>query len=385
MSCRKYLENLPLLASVLAGTFFSAITASAAETGRWAISVNDGHSITLPNGKMATAPTYSPDSAVLIGFHGDTPFIGNGVAVPTSVQGPPTMVWISPKSRWALVTSGSKAGEAPDAPLKADTRVSVLEIVKGVPKVVQTIEAGLAPSGVGVSRDQRWALVSNRVGGTVSVFRVSNGRLTPHGTIDFGKDSGPTTLAFLPNGRDALVVLRKENVVRVLHRGKDGYVADPTPIAVGPSPNTMDINAASGLIAIGGMDKKAPNVTILKAEGDTVRNLYEFPVAIAPEPVHFAPGGHVLAVGSVNGSNTDPTRRGTVSLYQIGTTKATKLAEAPAGTWPQGIIFSPDGHRMLVQNTTDKTLGVYTVGKASLTLDGTLPLGAGPAAMASPW
>lgn len=370
---------------LLTGALAGASVASAAEGGRWAISVNDGHSTTLPDGKMATAATYAPDTAVLIGFRGDTPFIGSGVAVPTSVQGPPTMVWISPRSRWALVTSGSKAGDAPGAPLRPDDRVSVLRIVKGVPEVVQTVTAGLAPSGVAVSADQRWALVANRVGGTVSVFRVADRRLTLRGTIDFGKDSGPTTLEFLPNGQDALVVLRKRNVVQVLHRQKDGYHADPTPVAVGPSPNTMDINASSGLIAVGGMDKTAPNVTILRAEGHTVRQLYQFPVAIAPEPLHFAPGGKVLAVGSVNGSNVHPDRHGTVALYTIGEKGATKRAEAPAGTWPQGIIFSPDGRRMLVQNTTDKTLGVYTVGQASLTLDRTLPLGAGPAAMASPW
>lgn len=62
---------------------------TALDTPRWAISVNDGHSITLPNGKMATGSTYSPDSAVLIGFHGSQPFIGNGIELPGSVQGPP--------------------------------------------------------------------------------------------------------------------------------------------------------------------------------------------------------------------------------------------------------------------------------------------------------
>ena len=358
---------------------------TALDTPRWAISVNDGHSITLPNGKMATGSTYSPDSAVLIGFHGSQPFIGNGIELPGSVQGPPTMAWVSPNSNWAVVTSGAKAGSAPGAPLVPDTRVSVLSIEHGVPKLIQTVEAGLGPSGVAVSNDQKWALVANRVGGTVSVFKVVNKHLVDEKIIDFGKDSSPTTVEFLPNSQDAVVVLRKRNALALLVREKDGYRAAPNMVSVWSSPNTMDISHASGLIAVAGMDKVAPGVSILRADQTGLHELYRFPVAPGPEPLHFSPDGRILAVGSVNDSNAHPERKGSVSLYHLDEKSATKIAEAPVGHWPQGIIFSPDGHTLIVQNNTDQSLGVYHVEPEALTFERDIPLGVGPSASASAW
>ncbi|MCG4255135.1 lactonase family protein [Acetobacter senegalensis] len=351
---------------------------------QWAISANDGHTTTNAAGKMVTAEAVVPDSLSLIGFERDLPALGKTIPLPASVEGPPTTAWIAPDSSWAIVTAGSHAGSHAGDPIIEDDVVSVVAIDHAIPRLIQTVHAGSGASQVSVSPDQKRVLVGNRKSGTVSVFAVERGRLRPIQTVSMGADSNPASVLFLQDNQHAVVVLRGPHQLALLHRSREGFEADTARLDLGHAPNTMDVTR-SGLMAIGDQDPKHPAVHLVRLINGTLTLLGTIPVAPGPEPLRFSPDGRYLAVGAVNNSNKDPSRQGTLTLYRIEDATMTSVASENVGRWPQGIIFSPDGHTLLVQNTTDKTMTILQWDDIRLHPTGNLVLTSGPAAAATSW
>ncbi|MCG4273163.1 beta-propeller fold lactonase family protein [Acetobacter senegalensis] len=359
-----------------------AHTAYAAD--QWAISANDGHTTTNPAGKMITAETIVPDNLSLIRFDQGRPILGKSTTLPTSVEGPPTTAWIAPDSSWAIITAGSRAGLHPGDPVIEDDIVSIVTIDKAAPHLVQTVHAGLGASQISVSPDQNWALVGNRKSGTVSVFSIKNKKLSLTQTISMGEKSNPASVLFLPDGQHAVVVLRGPHQLALLRNTGQGFQVDTKRLDLGRAPNTMD-RTRSGLIAIGDQDAAHPAVHLVAHTNGALNLLSTTAVASSPEPLRFSPDGRYLAVGAVNNSNKDPSKHGTLTLYRVDGKALTPLATENVGRWPQGIIFSPNGHTLLVQNTTDKTMTVLQWDGMKLHATGTLAMPAGPAAAATSW
>lgn len=350
----------------------------------WAISANDGHTTTSATGKMVTAATIVPDSLSLIRFEHGMPVLGKTLVLPTSVEGPPTTAWIAPTSNWAIITAGSHAGSHAGDPVIEDDIVSVVSIDHAVPRLVQTIHAGLGASQVSVSPDQKWVLIGNRKSGTVSVFAVANRQLHPVQTLNMGADSNPASVLFLPDGQHAVVVLRGSHQLALLQRVGDSFTIEERRLDLGRSPNTMDITKA-GLLVIGDQDPAHPAVHLVRLENGMLNLLGTIPVAPGPEPLRFSPDGRYLAVGAVNNSNRDAARHGSLTLYRVDGSNLTPVAHENVGRWPQGIIFSPDGRTLLVQNTTDKTMTVLKWDGIRLHPTGTLAMTSGPAAATTSW
>lgn len=351
---------------------------------QWAISANDGHTTTNAAGKMVTAEAIMPDSLSLIGFERDLPTLGKTIPLPASVEGPPTTAWIAPDSSWAIVTAGSHAGSHAGDPIMEDDVVSVVAIDHAIPRLIQTVHAGSGASQVSVSPDQKRVLVGNRKSGTVSVFAVERGHLRPIQTVSMGADSNPASVLFLRDNQHAVVVLRGPHQLALLNRSREGFEADTARLGLGHAPNTMDVTR-SGLMAIGDQDPKHPAVHLVRLINGKLTLLGTIPVAPGPEPLRFSPDGRYLAVGAVNNSNKDPSRHGTLTLYRIEDATMTSVASENVGRWPQGIIFSPDGHTLLVQNTTDKTMTILQWDDIRLHPTGNLVLTSGPAAAATSW
>lgn len=350
----------------------------------WAISANDGHTTTDAAGKMVTAQHPVPDTITLIKFDQGRPVIGKSLQLPTSVEGPPTTVWIAPDSSWAIITAGSHADSQSGAPVIQGAVVSVISITHGIPKLIQTVHAGLGASQVSVSPDQKWALIGNRKAGTVSVFAVKEEQLHLVQTLAMGAGSNPASVRFLPDGEHAVVVLRGPHQLALLHKEYKGFKVDINKLNIGRSPNTLDITQ-SGLIAVGDQDPDHPAVHLALLNGGELTLVRTISVAPSPEPLMFSPDGKYLAVGAVNNSNKDPSAHGTVTLYQSDGADLTPVSTASIGRWPQGIIFSSNGRTLLVQNTADKTMTTLHWDGTKLESVGTIPMAAGPAAADTAW
>ena len=74
-----------------------------------------------------------------------------------------------------------------------------------------------------------------------------------------------------------------------------------------------------------------------------------------------------------------------MTVFRVEGTELTKVAEAPTGHWSQGVVFSRDGHMVLVQQMGEAAIAVFRFDGKTLTPAAPLSTGVGPAAIATVW
>src|SRR5262249_39088883 len=98
-----------------------------------------------------------------------------------------------------------------------DNKLSVIDLKAKPPAVIATLEAGLGAAGVSINNAGTLVLVANRNEGTISVFTVAGNKLTPAGKIDLSDPkSGPSHVAFTPDGKSALVTRDGDHRISIL-------------------------------------------------------------------------------------------------------------------------------------------------------------------------
>ena len=172
---------------------------------------------------------------------------------PSSVVGPPQNVAIAPDKSIALISSNMKLDPADTKKLVPDNRLSVIDLKATPPAVIATLEAGLGPAGISINRVGTLALIANRNEGTVSIFTVSGKTLTAAGKIDFNNPrSGPSSVAFSPDGKMAVVSRDGDHKISVL--SVDGNKVEDTkrtmtggfrPYAIQVTPRAMSPSSAT--------------------------------------------------------------------------------------------------------------------------------------------
>jgi DNA-binding beta-propeller fold protein YncE len=206
-----------------------------------ALSGNDNKQV-LENGTVRTLPNPAPDNVTVLDLGVTPPRIVATVAAPHSVVGPPLSVALTPDERLGLATSAQKIDAANPAAITPDNRLSVIDLRANPPAVIQTLEAGAGASGVSVNRAGTLALVANRNAGTVSVFRIADGRLAPVSTVNIGPPaSGVSHAQFTPDGRFALVTRDGDFMVSVLRVEGENVTLAGRDITVGIRPYGMGI------------------------------------------------------------------------------------------------------------------------------------------------
>ena len=358
------------------------------------LSSNDGHTVLGPNGELVAPAVPQPDTISVIDVGAYPPRITQTVAVPGSVVGPPTAVWVAPDESWAIVTSATRAdGTAPNG-IALDDRVSVLDLTATPPRIVQSLTSGLGATTVRVTPDGRLALIVNRNDGTISVFSVHDKRLTAAGRLEVGKGTLPSGLAILRDGRTALLSRFGDNMVSVLHIEGAHLTIDRRPITTGVAPYTLDVNAAGTLAAVSNMgrgDGDVDSVSLIDLTQAPPRTVDTVAVPSGPEPLKFSPDGAFLAVGAQMGSNkpaSDPFHHdhGVVTMFAVEGTHLRQVAQAPVGPWAEGAAFSRDGHTLFIQNMGDDTISVLRWDGKALTPGAPLKIeGAGPESFGTAW
>ncbi len=210
------------LASALALPMFCS-----AATAQIAVSAND-NKIALVDGANTVPANPPPDTVTIVDIGVSPPKVLGEVQAPSSVVGVPQSVAVSKDESFAIVTSAMKVDPADPKKTAPDDRVSVIDLKANPPAVTQTLQAGPGVTGVSISPDGKLALTANRNDGSVSIFTISGKTLTAAGKLDLGaKTSGPSHVAFLPDGKTAILTRDGDHRVSILaDRRRQGR---PTP------------------------------------------------------------------------------------------------------------------------------------------------------------
>lgn len=355
-----------------------------------AVSANDGKQV-LVDGVQTVPDNPAPDSVSIIELAGPAPRIVATVPVPTSVIGPPGSVAIAPDASFALGTAARRI--SPDDPhqIVPDDLVSVIALTGGPPRVTAQLHAGAGASGVAIDPAGTTALVANRAEGTVTAFAIANGVLTKTATIALGPPAtAPAQPVFFDHGRRALVTRDGDHRISILAIENGRVRLLPQTLSAGLRPyeiSTAGDERYAVVANIGGQGRDVDTLCLIDLSGESPRVIDVTAVGLTPEGVRMAPDGRHIAVALNDGSNAKPGSaryrdKGKVQIWTIADGKLRFVAEAPAGGWGQGVIWSRDGRRVYAQAMIEKRLESFAFDGKRLIPGPSLAMPAGPAGIA---
>ena len=352
-----------------------------------AVSAQDGKAV-LVDGANTVPANPPPDYVAIIDLGGTTPKVIGEVSVPASVVGPPQSVAVAADESFALVTAAAKVDPADPKKLALDDKLSVIDLKSSPPKVLATLQAGKGAAGVSINRAGTLALVANRGEGTVSIFTVAGNTLTPAGKLDLGNDkSGPSHVAFTPDGKTALLTRDGDHKISVLTIDGNKVEHAKRDISAGVRPYSMEISASGEFAVVGNIgvtSGDADTISLIDLKANPARVVDTVTVGPTPEGVALSSDGKHVAVSVMNGSNLRKASPffndyGLVKVFATAGGKLTPVAEGRVGHWCQGMVWNRAGSMLLVQCMSENELQVFKFDGKALTPDAPVKLKASPA------
>ena len=356
------------LRAFLAGASLGLLAGPAA--AQLAVSANDAK-MQLENGVVRVVPSPPPDTVTVFDLGVSPPRQVAQVEAPGSVVGPPLSVAITPDERLVLATANMRVDPANPARSVPHNVMSVIDLRANPPGVVQTLETGRGPAGVSINRAGTLALVANREEGTVSVFRIRDGRVEAAGKVELGPPaSGVSHVAITPDGRHALVTRDGDHLINVLAIEGDTVRRLDRSFSAGTRPYGLVIAPDGRWAAVANLgrnfgDEDTASVIDLTGPPERWRVVHTATVGQSPEGIQVSPDGRMLAIVLVNGSNRPegwPFRGpGLVRTFRVENLRLVPAGEARIGSWSQGTAFSADGRTLIVGNMVERNIQVFAV------------------------
>ena len=173
MNLRRLAVRIVAVAAVLPPVFLHA-----APRHRWVLSANE-NKLDLATGTQRMVPNPAPDNLTLLDFASFPPRVREIPNVPNTVLGPPSNVAFSPDQRHVAIANSIIPDASRTNGWRPGRSIHVLDLSQD-PPVLATFEGqGLQPSGLCFSPSGRHLVAADRAGGTVSLLRLEEGRLTP--------------------------------------------------------------------------------------------------------------------------------------------------------------------------------------------------------------
>jgi DNA-binding beta-propeller fold protein YncE len=379
-------RHIPMVGAISLTALMSAAGGASAQL---ALSANDGKAV-LVDGVNTVPASPAADSVTIIDLNSTPPKVVGEIAVPTSVVGPPSSVAIARDETFALVTAASKVDPADPKKVVPDDKLTVIDLKASPPKVAAQLQAGKGAAGVSINRAGTLALVANRSEGTVSVFSIAGGVLTPVGKVDLGNDkSGPSHVAITPDGKTALVTRDGDHKISVLSIDGTKVEYSKRDLSAGLRPYGLDIHpngkvAVVANIGIGGGD--ADTASLIDIEAKPPRVIHTVTVGQTPEGIALSPDGAFAAVSVMNGSNKAKNSPffsdyGLVKVLSVKGGELVPLTEAKVGHWCQGLAWSKGNRTLLVQCMVENEIMAFSFDGKELKPAGSIKVKAGPAAI----
>jgi WD40 repeat protein len=354
-----------------------------------AVSANDNKAV-LVNGANVVPDKPAADTVSIIDLGVSPPKVIGEVKAPASVVGPPQSVAISRDESFALVTGAFKVD--PNDPKKAvpDNKLSVIDLKAKPPAVIATLDAGLGAAGVSINNAGTLVLVANRSEGTISVFTATGNKLTPAGKIELGDPkSGPSHVAFTPDGKNALVTRDGDHKISILSV-EGNKVQDSKAFMVGGvRPYSLEISSKGDVAVVsnqGGGQGDNDTITVMDLKSVPPRVVDTISVGQTPEGVSMSRDGAYVAVTVMNGSNRPKNHPafndyGLLQIYSIKGTNLTKVAQSKVGHWCQGAAFSKNNKTVVIQCMVERNMQAFKFDGHSLKPAGAVPLSGGGAGL----
>jgi len=381
-----------------------------AASGQIAVSANDGK-VELVDGVVKYKKDGN-DTVSILDIGANPVKLIAEIPVPASVVGPPFSVAVAPNGEIALVTAAKRAeGDPPKE--TSDDRLTVIDLKKSslvgnllakakalvtkngghsaIPEVIATLHSGRGAAGVSINRTGTLALVANRDEGTVSVFTIAGKDVVAAGKVDLGDEMiGPSAVAFMPDGKGALVTLDgpSGNKIAVLTIEGTKVEFAKRMLTAGVAPYGIDVSS-KGDVAIaanmgGGRTGDNDTVSVIDLKSNPPRVVNAASVAPSPEGIKISPDGQYVAVSSQNGTNRPATSpffhdAGVLAVFRIRGTELQKVTEVPTGRWCQGVVWSAKSNRVLVQCMVGHEILVFSFSGNKLQRQNAVKVTGGPA------
>lgn len=363
-----------------------------------AVSANDGKQL-----RPGEGPASRTSDSISVLQLSPSPRILGSLNVPASMIGPPASVAIPRNGRFAIVAGSQRLDATQASGLAPDNVVSVVDLANPrSPKLLQSLKAGMGATGIAINRAGTLALVTGAADDTVSVFSITGKRLAPVGTVNLAPKSKPTDVAFMPDGRSALVIAQTTG--KVIRLTVDGTRVTPAGVELvpGAQPSGIQMDAQGRFAYVnnlaGRIDAPPPaagaaprmgTISVIDVRNNRVVNVVD--AGVTPENVSLSPDGRYLELTIANGSALAPTAagynpHGLMRIYGVRGGALEQVAETRTGQQCQGAAWSKGNRFILLQCAIGKEIEVYRFDGRSLTRDVTksLKLNARPGAFATP-
>ena len=343
-----------------------------------AVSAVDGK-VVLNDGRIQVVNGGEHDCVMVYDLAVFPPLEIGRLAMPTSLVGPPQCIAISPDQSLAVVTAAQKTD--PDQPTRMvpDTRITVVDITSTPPRITQSLNAGLGPTGVSFSPDGGMVVVANRNDGSLSVFRVEGGALSHSATVAIGDAlCQPASTAFTPDGSTLFVSRDGDHFISVFDVSGGTVTATGRTISAGLKPYGLAVapNGRFAVVAnVGRVSGDADSISVIDLTRKPYSVVNTLGVASTPEAVVISPDGAWVVAVCHNGSTSAAdspffNSRGRLIVFEVDDGRLKQHSEHPIGRWAQGAAFSHDSSVLLVQNTVERELRIFRVSKDGFTDSG---------------
>jgi hypothetical protein len=338
-----------------------------------AISGQDGKQVRAGDG-LPMVPT--PDSVAVIEFSSSkAPRVIGLLEVCSTQMGPPSAIAVAPDYSFVLAACPQQFG--PDKKLMPQNKVAMIGLDNVTkPVLLQTVEAGIGATGVYLNKKADIALVTGTGDNTITLFTIKDRQLTQASQVKLEAKAEPRDVIIAPDGKTAYALrFGDAKVTKLAIKGDQlSRVAD---FDVGVQPDGGSISADGRWLFVNNFGG-APTTT--KGNGATTvtdtrtgKIVDAVEVGALPESVIQSPDGKYVAVVIGNGSATVRNAAnynqifGKLSLFRTAKGKLTHIADAPLGHACQGVVFSDDGKRLLVQCSVERDIRVFDFDGKTLT------------------